>query len=199
MRLILEEKPQAKARHRLSKRGYAYDPQSVKKESDKWAFKSQMAEKGFKRLPKQSLLTTLTFGIQRPRSCRDGAANALHCLSVPDVDNCIKYYFDVLNGIAYEDDSHITHVWAEKIYTEKAGVEINITPMGGEMIQEHAKTIKGEITLSDLEYMVMKAHRIGLSGRNLVRVYAQEDGEGKHIYFECQALKENDLPPQSLC
>lgn len=199
MRLTLQEKPLAKARHRLSKYGYAYDPQSPKKQSDKWAFKSQMIEKGICKLSKHPLRASLTFGVPT-RSKRSGSPlNGLQCISTPDIDNYIKYYLDVLNGIAYEDDSHITQIWAEKVYADIPSVEINITPMEGDMIQEHAKTIQGEINLSDLEYMVKKAHRIGLSGRNLVRVYAEEDGEGKHIYFECESMKEKELPSKIPC
>lgn len=199
MRLTLQEKPLAKARHRLSKYGYAYDPQSPKKESDRWAFKAQMVENGICRLSKEPLRANLTFGVPTRSKRSRSHLNGLQCVSTPDIDNYIKYYFDVLNGIAYEDDSHITQLWAEKIYADIPSVEINITPVGGDMIQEHAKTIQGKITLEDLKYMVKKAHRIGLAGRNLVRVYAEEDGEGKHIYFECEAMKENGLSPKPSC
>jgi hypothetical protein len=57
------------------------------------------------------------------------------------------------------------------------------------MITEHAKTINAEITAADLEYMVKKANKIGKQGREIVRVYMQEDAEGRHVYFECEALK----------
>lgn len=63
----------------------------------------------------------------------------------------------------------------------------------GVMINEHALTFKGEITVEDLIYMVKKAHRIGKSGRDLIRVFVQEDEEGKHVYFEVEALKQKDV------
>lgn len=61
------------------------------------------------------------------------------------------------------------------------------------MINEHAITFKGEITIEELGYMVKKANRIGKSGRDLVRVFIQEDEEGKHVYFEVEALKQKDV------
>jgi len=199
MRLTLQEKPLAKARHRLSKYGYAYDPQSPKKQSDKMAFKSQMINKGILKLSKQSLRASLTFGVPT-RSKRSGSAlSGLQCVSTPDLDNYIKYYLDVLNGIAYEDDSHITQIWAEKVYSDIPSVEINITPIEGDIIKKNSKTFYGERTLSDFEYMVNKAYRMGLSGKSMIRVYAEEDGEGKHIYFECEGMKENELPPKTPC
>ncbi len=34
------------------------------------------------------------------------------------------------------------------------------------------------------DYLVRKSNRLGLQGRQIVRVYMEEDTEGKHIYFE---------------
>ncbi len=163
MKLVIQEKPQAKARHRLGRHGNVFDPQTEKKNVDKWNFKAQMLNKGISRLSKQPIMVSLVTTLGMPRSWTEEAKNANRgrpCISqTGDVDNYCKYYLDVLNGIAYEDDSHISHLWGEKTYADEDSVEINLTPMGGDMIQEHAKTIHGEIDLSDLEYMVMKAHR----------------------------------------
>lgn len=195
MRLFIPKAPIGKARHRFnSDSGVTYDPQKSTKMGDKWLCATQMREKGIKTLPKQPLRVTLTNFIPMPRSWSVAQKNAFlgrPVISKPDVDNSIKYYFDVLNRIAYEDDAHIAQLWSEKLYWETPGVEINITPIGGTMIQEHAKTIKSEISAADLEYMVKKAHRIGLSGRQLLRVYSQEDEEGRHFYFECEAMKDS--------
>ena len=57
------------------------------------------------------------------------------------------------------------------------------------MINEHALMIKYDITLEDVNYMVRKANRLGLGKRELVRVFMQEDNEGKHYYFECEGVK----------
>lgn len=52
------------------------------------------------------------------------------------------------------------------------------------MLNEHAITYKEKITMSDLDYLVKKAHRIGKCGRDVMRVFQEEDNEGCHIYFE---------------
>jgi len=128
MRLILEENPTAKARHRLG-RGRVYDPQSEKKNMDRMIFKSQMFDKRILKLPKGPLESTLHFGISMPQSWSTRLKNKLRgqpCIARPDLDNYMKYYFDVLNEIAYQDDAHISRVYAEKFYVDEGYVEINL-------------------------------------------------------------------------
>lgn len=52
------------------------------------------------------------------------------------------------------------------------------------MLNEHAITYHDRITISDLDYLIKKANRLGKSGREVIRVYTQEDNEGIHVYFE---------------
>ena len=203
VRLFFKEKPIAKTRPRFnSKTKRAYSNQSNLVKAKKWEIAKQMREKGFERLVKQPLHATLTSYIPFPRSWTESRKNSLlghPCITKPDTDNVLKFYCDVLNRIAYEDDAHICSLWGNKIYAHEGGVKINITPLVGDlMIQEHAKTIEKEISMVDLEYLIKKAHKIGLSGRQLTRVYAQEDEEGKHIYFECQCMKSEQIP-KSFC
>ena len=44
----------------------------------------------------------------------------------PDIDNILKAIFDALNGCAFEDDSQIVEVYAEKFYSEDPFVEVEI-------------------------------------------------------------------------
>jgi hypothetical protein len=60
------------------------------------------------------------------------------------------------------------------------------------MITEHARTVQESITASDLEYLVKRANQLGKLDRQIVRVFMQEDAEGKHIYFECESPKNYD-------
>lgn len=203
MRLFLNETPKGKARPRFnSHTGRAYSQQKDYEDVLKLMVKSQMSEKGICALSKQPLYASLTNYIPMPQSWSQRKKNAFlgrPAICKPDVDNCVKLYCDVMNRIAYEDDAHISQLWCEKLYWDSPGVEINLTPIGGDMIQEHAKTVKGEISMADLEYMIKKAHRIGLSGRSLTRVFSQEDGEGKHIYFECECIKEKAFDNKGIC
>lgn len=60
------------------------------------------------------------------------------------------------------------------------------------MIQEHAKTYKDRLTIADLDYMVKKANRLGKNGREVLRIYQQEDADGFHVYFEVTGLQQKD-------
>lgn len=52
------------------------------------------------------------------------------------------------------------------------------------MLNEHAVTYIEKLSMKDLEYLIKKANRLGKRGRDVVRVYQQEDSEGNHVYFE---------------
>jgi Holliday junction resolvase RusA-like endonuclease len=47
----------------------------------------------------------------------------------PDLDNMIKFYADVCNGIVYEDDAQLAKITAEKIYSKEPRTEITITEL----------------------------------------------------------------------
>ncbi len=51
------------------------------------------------------------------------------------------------------------------------------------MPNEHAVTYQDQLSPADLEYITKKANRLGKSGRDVIRVYEEKDGDGKHIYF----------------
>ena len=42
----------------------------------------------------------------------------------PDVDNCIKFVFDALNGIFWKDDKYIHRVTAVKVFDGNARTEV---------------------------------------------------------------------------
>ena len=203
MYFFLEGKPKAKPRPRFNTRtGRAYTPNKSEEQQAKFEIGKQMREKGFSKPAKQPLQLELTSFIQLPQSWSTAKKKRFYgqpCTTKPDLDNTIKFYCDVLNNLAYEDDAQITRLISEKIYSDKPGIEMLITPIENKMIHEHAKTIQGEMTMSDLEYIVKKAHRLGLSGRQLLRVYSQEDGDGKHIYLECEGLKPRLPAGKGLC
>ena len=111
------------------------------------------------------------------------------CIARPDMDNYLKFYCDVLSEIAYGDDKQITKIIAEKVYSSQPRVEITLEPIGSGMINEHAITVRGQITPEQLAYLVKKANKLGLHNRQILRVYSEEDDEGKHIYFEAEGLK----------
>jgi hypothetical protein len=61
------------------------------------------------------------------------------------------------------------------------------------MLNEHAITYKERLSIADLDYIIKKANRLGRNGKEVVRVYQQEDDEGFHVYLETQSIiKERD-------
>lgn len=133
MKLLLKQEPIAKARARHARRGgnrvVTYDPQHDDKMGLKWALAAQMREKGYKKLQGEAISLGLRFYCLIPQSCSKKRANALEgCFksSKPDLDNFIKFYSDVLNGICFEDDRQIAEIVAEKRYSSIPRIEITI-------------------------------------------------------------------------
>jgi Holliday junction resolvase RusA-like endonuclease len=54
------------------------------------------------------------------------SAEGKSVITKPDCDNIAKFYLDVLNGIAYDDDRQVSCLWCRKIYSDNPRVEIQI-------------------------------------------------------------------------
>lgn len=57
------------------------------------------------------------------------------------------------------------------------------------MINEHAMMTNQNLTIDDLNFLIKKANRLGLSHREVARVYQEKEGEKVHIYFEAEEWK----------
>jgi len=53
-------------------------------------------------------------------------ANKIRPCKKPDIDNVIKIVLDALNGVAYNDDAQVTEVIANKYYSDKPRLEIEV-------------------------------------------------------------------------
>ena len=198
MKFYHKGKPIAKQRHRTTRTGITYDPQYDKKLEMKFDFAAQNRQQGYLK-PIQGAISAI-LDIKYPISKSWSKKRKLSVLTgidsfankKPDIDNVVKWYFDILNQIAYDDDSQIVSVFAKKTYSENPGVEINLTQLGDKMINEHAITYKDKLTIEDLNYIIKKANTLGLSNRHLIRVSQEEDDEGTHLYFNVEGLKEKD-------
>jgi hypothetical protein len=55
------------------------------------------------------------------------------------------------------------------------------------MRTDHAIVIQADKSIVEmLEYLTRKANRLGMNGREITRVYIEEDSEGKHVYYESE-------------
>lgn len=192
-RIFLDSLPQAKKRHRAGLKDgriVTYDPQHADKIQTKW-----MVAKLFR---DQGLLKPILGAVEVEVRCyypfpktwsKKRLKEEKYKTSRPDVDNNLKFYFDVMNGIAYVDDAQIVEVWSEKLYSDKPGIDIIITPKDGSMMREHATNIKSECSINDISYLVKKANRMGRMGREIHSVYSMDDSDGSHIFFEVDDLR----------
>ena len=132
MKFVLEENPIPKARHRshiVCGHVVTYDPQKSEKMQAKFNIANQMRNAGFELIQDGPLDVSIDNFVKIPNSWSQKKKDALEgspCISKPDLDNYAKFYFDVLNGIAYHDDRQITKCRLEKMYSCMPRVEITI-------------------------------------------------------------------------
>jgi len=192
MKLYHEGKPLAQQRHRMF-RNIAYDPQSSLKKKINAQFAKQIQAQGDLKPLEGAISAIVTISHPIPKSWskkRIEKANGQFVTSRPDIDNICKIFFDILNKLGYHDDSQITALFTQKKYSKNPGVEIELSSIEDDMVNEHAITYKDILTAEDLDYLAKKANRLGLLNRQLVRAYQEEDSEGKHIYFSVEGIKE---------
>jgi crossover junction endodeoxyribonuclease RusA len=65
---------------------------------------------------------TMKFRVKRPKSVKRDYPTV-----APDLDKYIRGVLDGLTGIAYNDDSQVIDIKAQKVYSEAPGVDIEIS------------------------------------------------------------------------
>lgn len=59
------------------------------------------------------------------------------------------------------------------------------------LIHEHAITYTDQLKMADLEYLTLKANRLGRVGRQLMAIHTETDEEGTHVYFDVTSMVGN--------
>lgn len=123
-------KPVAKARPRLSSRGYAYTPQKTVNYENlvRYTFQSEYPNhKPFEGYVEASITAIFeipkSYSKKKTKELLKTHNNYNH---KPDLDNIAKIILDSLNGIAYRDDSQVTILHLNKEYGEMAKVKIEL-------------------------------------------------------------------------
>ena len=125
MKITIYGKPIAKKRPRFVRKGkfvQAYNDQETEEGRFLLAVKNQVTE-----CLKTPISITCWLGMPRPKNhYRTGKNSGLLKDNVPyfhskkpDLDNLLKFVFDCLNGIAWQDDSQIAKINAVKAYSEE--------------------------------------------------------------------------------
>jgi len=63
----------------------------------------------------------IVFRVRRPKTVKRDFPTV-----APDLDKYIRGVLDALTGIAYQDDSQVIDIKAEKVYSDSAGADIKI-------------------------------------------------------------------------
>ncbi len=128
---MIQHKPIAKKRHRVFQRNSkvcVYDPQNSEKLDAKWQIASQMRNQKLSALKgavSLKLMSYVSIPTSFSRKKRESLENS-YTLTKPDLDNYLKFYLDVLNGIAYDDDKQVVQIFSEKRYSENPRVIIEL-------------------------------------------------------------------------
>ena len=131
----IEGKPVAKQRPRFSRRGdrvCTFDPQKNEARLIRTSIMSGMTAAGLLRVLSGCISVKMIFHTPIPSKCSQKRFKSL--LSKPDkrrpdLDNYVKMYADVMNGLIYNDDSQITKLFCEKSYSDVPRVEITVTDL----------------------------------------------------------------------
>lgn len=128
IKIELSGKPIAKKRPRLS-RGKTYDEQSKEKKSAKMETLKQLRDQRVLRASKSKIGIDMTFHTALPKTWAQkrkerelGEFNPRR----PDLDNYVKFYCDVFNGLLYEDDSQVVQMNCRKVYSDNPRTEVFI-------------------------------------------------------------------------
>lgn len=109
-----------------------YDPLSREKGQLQFFAAGKMADNGYTRFGAIPIAVNLSIFYPIPASYTDKKRKALDgkwCITKPDNDNVEKFYFDVLNGVAYDDDRYIALNLTTKVYSLDPRVEIEIAAL----------------------------------------------------------------------
>ena len=126
--LTIPGKPIAKKRPRFARRGKfvtTYNDQETEEGRVLWEIKQQWQ----RTILIGHVSVTFLFGLPIPASASKKATEAMLSgtnkhLKKPDVDNYIKFYLDVMNGMVFKDDSQVWRIKASKVFAKEPCTEI---------------------------------------------------------------------------
>lgn len=128
MKFIIPGEPVAKGRPRLGKFGTYTPTKTVNYENLVKLYYTSSGGKKHEGMLYMKI--TAYFSIPKSTSKKKHAEmidGNIRPTKKPDIDNIVKIIGDALNGIAYDDDSSVVSVNAEKYYSDEPRVEVEIT------------------------------------------------------------------------
>lgn len=132
MEFFFQHPPKAQKRPRFGC-GVVYDPQKKIKELYQIEAVAQMRRQGSEMVLESPVSVNLSIEVPLPNSWSHKRKEREFGKSVttrPDLDNYLKFYLDVLNGIAYEDDKLVSEIFCHKLYGDEGSVRIEVNKSG---------------------------------------------------------------------
>jgi Holliday junction resolvase RusA-like endonuclease len=128
MIITIPGNPVPQQRARIARNRF-YDPLSLLKKEFQPLVESQLIDHEIFTVP---LCADITFYMPFTKSTSKTKINSgvyLPHSKRPDLDNLLKFYLDLLNGIVYFDDSLISKLVAQKVYSTDPKTVIIINPL----------------------------------------------------------------------
>lgn len=133
IRITVPGQPQGKGRARVCLRGgyaRAYTPDSTAAYEN--LIKLAYGNRGISVVPVE-LAVTAYYRIPKAFSKRkrtEALSGVVRPQTKPDIDNVVKVVCDALNKVAYNDDTQVVKIVAEKYYGETPGLVVEIKEVG---------------------------------------------------------------------
>lgn len=133
IRITVPGQPQGKCRARVCLRGgyaRAYTPDSTAAYEN--LIKLAYGNRGISVVPVE-LAVTAYYRIPKSFSKRkrtEALSGVVRPQTKPDIDNVVKVVCDALNKVAYNDDTQVVKIVAEKYYGETPGLVVEIKEAG---------------------------------------------------------------------
>lgn len=120
--------PIAKKRPRFFRRGNfvgAFNPQET--EEGRWLWSATQGLGAAFSVLTDPIELSFTFFMPIPSSISAKKRLELkHHIKKPDIDNCLKFCLDCLNGVLFHDDRQVYKVEAVKLYSDTPRTEIEV-------------------------------------------------------------------------
>ena len=145
MKFTFQGPPIAKMRHQykmINGKFHNYDKQHAEASSAKIQLMAQISKESIEKRTEmahaEAFDVILMFYLPVPKKLNTAQIKAIqdgtgieHANTKPDLDNLIKFYLDVANGILYKDDKQIVCLKSMKMYSLNPRTEFIITPHKG--------------------------------------------------------------------
>lgn len=189
MRFFFEGPPIPKARHRsrvVGRHVISYDPQDKEKKKIKQYVLNEINENNLSQISDGPIAVSVLNYVPIPQSLSNKRRDELdgqYCDKRPDVDNYVKWIFDILNKLSYRDDGQIAWLLSKKVYSKSPRMEIELTKLDDTPTQ-HGAQLNARPTEEQIVALIQKANLLGLQQRVICNAAVKKDGSTLKVSYE---------------